>query len=63
MTPSHPTPYSLAILAGLQSKRPLFQGKAVNRTPVNARRVTARRQAHRDAVAARSATASRKDIS
>lgn len=57
-----PSPYALAILRGLQGK-PLFQGKAVNRTPVNARRATRRRQAHRDAVAARSATVSRKESS
>jgi hypothetical protein len=54
-----PSTFSLAILAGLQRKAPLFQG--VTRT-VRAPRAVRRRLAHRNAVAARSATVHRKEM-
>jgi hypothetical protein len=56
---SHPTTYSLAILAGLQRKVPLFQGvQRQERLP----RAVRRRLAHREAVQARSATVARQSV-
>lgn len=56
MTASHPTPYSLAILAGLQRKTPLFQGA---KRPVVTSSAKRKRLAHRAAVTARAATVAR----
>ena len=56
MTPSRPTPYSLAILNGLQRLQPLFRGVDRQERPSRAVR---RRQRHQEAVQARSATVAR----